>query len=47
MSHYLVTIKDGCICHYEWARIPGEPHIPAYLEMEPEPDCPVHFDGAA
>lgn len=38
----MTTIPDGCECHYTSVRIPGEPHIPSYLEAEQNPDCPVH-----
>ena len=43
MGHYMTTIPAGCLCHYTEQRIPGEPHIPGYLDGEPNPDCPVHF----
>lgn len=46
-GHYLTTIPDGCTCDYTTQRIPGEPHIPAYLDGEPDPLCPVHFPGPA
>jgi hypothetical protein len=38
----MTTIPDGCECHYTSVSIPGEPHIPSYLEAEPNPNCPVH-----
>ena len=43
MSHYMTHVCKGCDCHYTAQRIPGEPHIPSYLEMEPNPECPIHF----
>lgn len=45
-SHYLRHICPGCTCHYTEQRIPDEPHIPAYLEAEQNPDCPLHGDHA-
>lgn len=44
-GHYLTTIPPDCTCDYHEQRIPGEPHIPAYLDGEPDPLCPVHFPG--
>lgn len=42
MQHYLSHVCKGCTCTYHEVHIPGEPHIPGYLDMEPNPDCPVH-----
>lgn len=41
-THYMTHICPGCTCHYTEQRIPGEPHIPPYLESEWNPDCPRH-----
>uniref|UniRef100_A0AAU8GNX1 Uncharacterized protein n=1 Tax=Mycobacterium phage Pharb TaxID=3136626 RepID=A0AAU8GNX1_9VIRU len=43
MSHYMTTIEPGCKCHYTEQRDRAEPHLPAWLDMEPNPACPVHF----
>ncbi|UQN29464.1 hypothetical protein [Brachybacterium kimchii] len=40
--HYMTHVCADCTCHVTEVRIPGEPHIPAYLDMEPNPECPVH-----
>ena len=41
-THYMTHVCPDCTCHHTEARIPGEPHIPSYLESELNPDCPVH-----
>lgn len=41
-AHYMTHVCPGCICHHIEVRIPGEPHIPAYLDAEPNPQCPLH-----
>lgn len=43
MSHYLTTIPEGCTCHYTEQRDPAEPHMPAFFDAEPNPNCRVHF----
>ena len=35
---------DGCECIIHEERDPFEPHIPARLDVEPVPWCPVHRD---
>ena len=42
--HYMTHVCPNCTCRHAEARIPGEPHIPAYLEVELNPRCPVHGD---
>lgn len=42
-GHYLTTVPEGCRCYFTEQRIPGEPHIPSFLDAEPNLDCPVHF----
>lgn len=42
MAHYMTHACKGCTCRYEEVRDPYEPHIPAYLDMEEDPDCPIH-----
>lgn len=42
-THYMTHVCQGCTCHHTEVRIPGEPHIPPYLECEPNPDCHIHF----
>lgn len=39
----MTHLCPDCICYRTEVRIPGEPHIPANLEAEPNPKCPVHF----
>jgi hypothetical protein len=41
-THYMTHMCPGCECPATSVRIPGEPHIPSYLDMEWNPDCPVH-----
>lgn len=41
--HYMTHVCPGCTCWVTEARIPGEPQMPSYLEVEPNPDCPIHF----
>lgn len=42
-THHMTHICAGCECFFTEHGIPGEPHIPSYLEAEPNLDCPVHF----
>jgi hypothetical protein len=42
-THYMTHICKGCECSHAERRIPGEPHMPAYYDAEPNPDCLVHF----
>jgi len=43
----MTHLCDDCTCRAYEVRIPGEPHIPAYLEAEPDPECPAHGDALA
>lgn len=41
-THYMTHVCKGCSCHTTRVRIPGEPHIPAYIESEWNPACEIH-----
>jgi len=45
-THYMTHVCADCECHYTEVRIPGEPHIPSYLEAEMNPDCPIHGESS-
>ena len=42
MLHYMFHICLNCECIVHECRIPGEPQIGTYYELEPVPYCPVH-----
>jgi len=41
-GHYMAHICRGCTCFHCEVRIPGEPHMPGYLETEQNEKCPIH-----
>lgn len=45
--HYMTHVCEDCTCRIIEVRIPGEPHISAYIDMEPNPECPAHRDDLA
>lgn len=45
ITHYMTHVCKECECFYHESRDPYEPQLGSWVELEWNPECPVHKES--